>query len=104
MDWLTGLTKFFLDLLINLWNSFVGFLDDFWIRVADQILQAISSTVLLIPVPGFLDSVSLSLLFSSLPSSVLFFLSFLNLPSAFALISSAVTFRLIRKLVTLFQW
>lgn len=104
MDWLSGLTEWILTLFINLFNSFVAFLSDLWIDICEAVLSAIASTIESIPLPGFLDSISLGSLISLFPSDLLYFVGFLDLPRAFGLISAAVAFRLARKLITLFQW
>ncbi len=104
MDWLKGLTEWLLTLITNLWNSFIDFLKDFWIDIAEMVLSAIAGTVETIPKPGFLEGISLGSFLSHLPNEVLYFVGFLQLPEAFSLIASGVAFRLARKVITLFQW
>lgn len=104
MDWLASITTWLVALVKSVWNDFVEFFNEFWIDIAEIVLSAIASTISTIPSPAFLDSFSLSSLFSGLPSSLLYFLSYLQLPEAFALIGMGFTFRMIRKLITLFQW
>lgn len=104
MDWLSSITEWIKTLVTNLWNSLIEFLGDFWIDIAEAILNALAGTVESIPSPGFLDSVSLGSLVSAFPPDVLYFVGFLQLPSAFGLISSGVAFRMARKVATLFQW
>lgn len=104
MEWLTGLTTWLLQLIQSLWDSGVAFLNDIWISIADTVLSAIASVIVSIPVPGFMQTFSLSSLFSSMPSDLLYFLSFLQLGQAFLIISAGLAFRLTRKLLTLFQW
>lgn len=103
-DWLSSLTAWIISLIKLIWSDSTDFINDFWIGVAETILMAIASTISAIPAPGFLDSYSLSSLFSDLPSSFLYFLSFLQLREAFAVIGFGFTFRMVRKLITLFQW
>lgn len=104
MEWLTAITQWFLDLVKNLWNSFVEFLNDFWIGIADVVLTAVAGTITSIPSPTFLDSYSMGSLFNQIPTEVLYFLSFIPLSEGFSIISVALAFRIARKLLTLFQW
>lgn len=104
MDWIASLTRWLLSLVKMIWNSFVDFLGDFWVGIADSVLSAVADTIASIPVPGFLDTYSLSAIFASFPSDILYFVSFMNLTSAFAVVGMGFTFRMTRKLITLFQW
>ena len=104
MDWLASVTTWLISLVKAIWSDFVDFLNEFWIDIAETILDAIAATIAAIPSPAFLDSYSLSALFGDLPSSLLYFVGHLRLPEAFALIGMGFTFRMIRKLITLFQW
>lgn len=104
MDWLSAITEWFKTLFVNLFNSLVDFLNDFWLDICEAVLSAIAGTVESIPTPGFLESISLGSLISLLPGDILYFVGYLELPRAFGVISAGVAFRLARKLVTLFQW
>lgn len=104
MDWLSSITTWLIALVKAIWSDFVDFLNEFWILVAETILTTIASTISVIPTPAFLDSYSLSSLFSNLPSSLLYFLGHLHITEAFAVIGMGFTFRMVRKLITLFQW
>lgn len=104
MEWLTSITTWLLAILVNVWNSTIAFVSDFWVDIADSILSSIASVVVAIPTPSFLNDYSLSSIFSTIPSDILYFVSFLNLPEAFSLVGAGLSFRLLRKVVTLFQW
>ena len=104
MDWLSSITTWLIALVKAIWSDFTDFLNEFWILIAETVLTAIASTIVAIPAPAFLDSFSMASLLSHLPSSLLYFLAYLQLPEAFALIGMGFTFRMVRKLITLFQW
>lgn len=104
MEWLSGFTDWFVVLFQGLWNDSIEFLNDFWIGIVEQILFLISSVIISIPAPSFMSLYSLSLLFSSVPYEVLYFVSLLRFSEAFAIIGAGVGFRLGRKVLTLFQW
>lgn len=104
MEWLSGLTDWFVVLFQGLWNDGVEFLNDFWIGVVQQILSIIANMIVSIPVPSFISNYSLGQLILSIPPDVLYFVSYLRLSESFALIGAGVSFRLARKVLTLFQW
>lgn len=104
MDWLSSITAWVIALVKAIWSDFTDFLNDFWILVAETVLTAIAATIASIPAPAFLSSYSLGGLLSDLPSSLLYFVGHLQIPEAFALLGMGFTFRMVRKLITLFQW
>lgn len=104
MQWLSGLTDWFVVLFRGLWLDFIEFANDFWIGIIDQLLSILSSAINSIPVPSFFAHYSVANLLGSLPSDVLFFAYYLRLSEAFAIIGAAVSFRIARKVLTLFQW
>lgn len=104
MEWLSGLTDWFVVLFQGLWNDGIEFLNDFWIGIVQQILSLIANMIVSIPVPSFIANYSLGQLILSIPPDVLYFVSYLRLGESFALIGAGVSFRLGRKVLTLFQW
>lgn len=104
MEWLSSLTDWFVVLFQGLWNDGLEFLNDFWIGIIQQILSLIADVIVSIPVPSFLANYSLGQLISLMPVDVLYFVSYLRLPEAFGVIGVGVSFRLTRKVLTLFQW
>lgn len=103
-DFLNSLISWVSGVLKSLWADFVNFFNDLWIGIADTVLQSIASTVSSIPTPDFLDRYSLGTIISLLPSDVLYFVSLLGLTEAFYILGLGVSFRMVRKVVTLFQW
>lgn len=104
MDWLTGFTDWILSLVRQLWTDVIAFLTDLWIGIVQTILVSVADLIAGIPVPGFMETYSLGGILSALPSDVLYFVGFLNLPEAFGLIGMGLAFRMVRKVITLFQW
>lgn len=94
-DWLQELVKRLLDAL---WD----FLSDIVIAILDLLLSAIIGLLSLLPVP--FEGTSLQVVFDQLPPEVWFFLGYLQLPACFAVLGTALVFRLSRKVLTLFQW
>ena len=104
MEWLSGLTDWFVVLFQGLWADALEFANDSWVGIFDQVLSLVASIVSSIPVPGFLSTYSLSVLFSSVPPEILYFVVLLRFSEAFAIIGAGVSFRMGRKVLTLFQW
>lgn len=104
MEWLSSLTDWLVVLFQGLWNDNLEFLNDFWIGIAQQILSIVGDVIVSIPVPSFLGNYSLGQLVLMMPPDVLYFVSFLRLPEAFSVIGVGVSYRMSRKLITLFKW
>lgn len=102
--WLSPFTDWLVDLVRGLWNDGLEFLNDFWIDIVRQLLSLIADIIVSIPVPSFLGNISLQQLIDQFPPEVLYFASYLRLSEAFSLIGVAVSYRLSRKVVTLFRW
>lgn len=95
--WLLGL---FVKVFVAVWDLFT----DLFIALADAFLQALAAVVSAIPAPDFLTQHGLQSAFSQLSGDVLFFLSVFNIGTGIAMLGSAFAFRMLRKVVTLFQW
>lgn len=95
--WLLGL---FGKLFSAAWDLF----SDLAINIADLVLTAVAALIAAIPAPAFLQSVSLQQSFASISGDVLYFLAVFNIGPGIALLGSAFGFRMLRKVVTLFQW
>lgn len=100
---LDKLTAWFLDLAKSLISAIWDLLSDFLVFVLDTLLGVVEYLLGLISVPDFLSG-GLNSVWASMPSGVLWIVSQAGLPQALAIIGTAYGFRLIRKLVTLFQW
>lgn len=92
-EWFTGLFK-----------DFMEFITDIPVLVFKGIMDGAIYLLGLIPAPDFLAQHTLGSLFSALPSSLLYFVSFIGLPEALAAFGAGVIFRLTRKAMTLGQW
>lgn len=104
MDAIYALISWLAELIKSVWQAFVDFLSDIWIDVADIVLQAIAGLIVSIPVPSFLSNYSIGQIIGYMPSDVLYFVGLMHMGEGFALISGAVAFRMVRKVITVFQW
>lgn len=95
-EWLFGLVRSFFSAL---WT----FVVDAFIAIVELVVNAIVALISLIPVPSFM-SMGLQSFYGQLDPGILYLLSASGLPGALAVIGLGYTFRLARKVATLFQW
>lgn len=94
--WLLGLVK---AAFIALWQ----FVVDVFIGLVELIVMAVVGLLSLIPVPEFLSQ-GLQSVYGQLDPGILYLLGASGLPMALGIIGTGYAFRLVRKVVTLFQW
>lgn len=103
-DWLSKISKFFVDLVKDLLTAIVELLKDVLLWVLEGLLEAVRILFYLIPEPSFLTPNWMGDLLSPLPPFALFVISQIPFQTAFGIIAAGVTFYLARKLLTLGQW
>ncbi|WP_343549427.1 DUF2523 family protein [Ralstonia sp.] len=94
------LLKGFIAVFVALWDITL----DLAIEGLDLLLNAFTTVLGALPAPSFLGALTLQTLFGQLPQDLLFFLGVFNVGQAFAVVGAGVGFRLLRKVLTLFQW
>lgn len=94
--WLGGLVKDFVAALEQM-------LKDVFIAITESVLDMVVYVVGLIPVPDVAQS-GFQYLITPLPQGTLFILGQVGFAAGMAIIGSAYAARILRKLVTLFQW
>ncbi|EHP38864.1 minor coat protein [Cupriavidus basilensis OR16] len=77
---------------------------DLFINVADLFFQALAALIVAIPAPTFLSNYTLQSLFTGFSSDILYFVGVFRITEGIALLGVAFGFRMLRKVVTLFQW
>lgn len=85
-------------------HSIVSLIKDAVVWVISRILDLFALIVSAIPVPDFMSQYSLGNLLSLAGPDVGWFMVILRIPECFVVIGSGYAFRLLRKLLTLFQW
>lgn len=104
-NWLSNLSAWFVDLVKSVFLALVTFFHDIALWVFDGVLSALAALVAAIPAPAFLTGgVNVGSMLSVMPPFTLFVLNQLNIGACLAVIGAGVSFRLIRKFTTLFQW
>ncbi len=100
---LAQFTTWFLGLVAGWFTAFWTFVTDAVVWVADTVLTWVAAALNAVPVPDWLSH-GLSTLFSALDGGTMFLLTEAGIPQALGIIGAGFGFRLLRKLVTLFQW
>lgn len=95
-DWLLGLVK-------KIFGALWDFVVDAAIAIFSGIVDAFASAVAAIPVPDWLAN-GLQSIYGQLDGALLYYLSQAGFPQALAILGAGYGFRMLRKIVTLFQW
>lgn len=103
-DWLDKISRFFKDLFSSALNAILELLKDIILWFVEGFLNGIAYVLDLIPAPTFLPNNWLGELIGQLPSFALYVVSNINFGTALLIIGAGFTFRMLRKVVTLFQW
>ena len=95
-DWLFGLVQ-------DAFSALLDLLKDVFIAILELVLTAIGTALSAIPVPEFLTHGMQSIL-NGLGGDVTWLLGQSGLAAGLAIVGAGYGFRLVRKIVTLFQW
>ena len=96
-------TAWLLSLIGQLFTDVWNFLGDILLWVLEAFLSAVATLFGAITVPDWMSG-GMHSLFSALDSGPMWFLSAMGLPQGMAFLGTAVAIRLVRKVITLFQW
>lgn len=95
-EWLWGLVKDLVDAVVEL-------LRDLVVWALDGVLGALAAIIAAIPVPSFVQ-VGLGDILSGVHPMIGYFASGLNIGAGLSLLAAGFAFRMLRKVLTLFQW
>lgn len=101
--WLSDKIDSVLQWFVDFFHAIVEYLKDVPLDVFDKVLSAIRGAFTSIPVPDFVVN-GLQSFSSEFPPLMGYLLAQSGVAQGFALIGVAYTFRLLRKVFTLFQW
>lgn len=102
--WLSKLTWWFSYAIQTLFYALVAFLKDLVTYLLGVILSVVSSAISAIGVPSWISQYSLGGLLGNAGGAVMYFAALLMIPQGFTLLAAGYAFRLVRKVLTLFQW
>lgn len=101
---ISAFAQWLLSLVVKAFGAVWDLFTDLLINVADLFLSAVAVLIGAIPAPDFLVNHGLQSAFSGMTNDVLFFMGVFNVGPGIALLGSGFAFRMLRKVVTLFQW
>lgn len=102
-EYFNGLYNNLIEWFVTIFQDFGEFMQDLFVWCLDTFLTGISALITAIPVPEFLTN-GLSYYLTFIDPSILYFLERSGFAEGLALLGAGVTFRLLRKLITLGQW
>lgn len=103
-DWLTSAIAWIWDTLKEAFLSLFDLIYDAALYVFNEMLRWIATAFEVIDPPQWLTDNNMGQLFSGLHPDIVYFVGQLGFASGFVMLGGAITFRMMRKLVTLFQW
>lgn len=96
-DWLAAQVK-------AVWGFFVTFMKDLVIFSIAQTLDLVKTIIEALPPPTFLTDLALCTILSDAGAWAQWAIATFRLPEGFAILAAAIVFRLLRVVLTLFQW
>jgi hypothetical protein len=103
-DWIEKVTQWLFDLVVKIIKAIWDFFVDIAIELFDLVLSVVASALKAIPVPDFMTAYSLGNLIGNMDQDILFFVGILQIPTALGFLATGFSVRMVRKVVTLFQW
>ena len=100
---LNDFTTWLLQLITKFFSALWDFVVDAFVNALDLLLSAVVGLLGLIPVPDALSQ-GLQSFFAGVDPGIIYLVNALGVFAGFAMIGAAYGFRLVRKVVTLFQW
>lgn len=104
VGWLTDLTNWLRDLVKTMFTEAIEFAKDFIEMAFAMFVDVVLVVIAAIPVPEFLDGLSLCSILGDAGPSVAWAVGAMRVPEGMAIIAGGFLFYLVRKVVTLFQW
>lgn len=95
-EWLVGLVK-------EAFTALFTLLLDLVIEAFDLLLTALSAIMAAVPLPQFATQ-GIGSLLANIPPEVWYFAGPLKIGECFAVLGAAFSFRMLRKILTFFQW
>ncbi len=103
-DFFATLYNKFLSVIQLVFFDIVDFFSELSVGIYDALLTALAVIIESIPFPDFLATNGLQVAIDALPQDVLYFLSQTGFNQAMGVLSLGLGFRMLRKLLTFFQW
>ena len=104
MGWLTDLTQWLVEQLKKLFSNGVEMFQDLLLFFFERWLALVAVQWGMLPMPDFLQGYTLCTLLTQAGPTVGWALNTFRVGEALGLIAAGYSFRMVRKLITLFQW
>lgn len=104
MGWLTNFTNWLREQFLALWNALVELLGDLVVWLVEAMLDLVVVIVEALPAPDFIADYSICALLSSAGPTAAWALGSFRIAEGLGLLAAGFAFRMLRKLLTLFQW
>ncbi len=103
MDFIIDIWNDFKAWAEGIWNDFTEFFADLPVDIFEALLDGVALVLETIPVPAFITQ-DLGFYLNGIDPGILYFVQRSGFANAIALLGAGLSFRLLRKLVTLGQW
>lgn len=104
VGWLTDLSQWFWGVVISIFEAIVPMVHDAFVWGLEQLLSLVVMAVNLVGAPTFLAGYSLNTLFAAAGPTFGWLATTFRIGDCLAIIGAGYAFRLVRKVLTLFQW
>lgn len=102
--WLERLTNWLGEMVATVFGALVDLVKDFVLFAVRGVLDLVLAIVNAIPVPDFLSQYSICTLLANAGPTAAWAVGTFKIAECLSVLMLAVSFRLLRKLLTLFQW
>lgn len=103
-DWIDDFENWVVQLVKDVWQAVTDFFHDMSLQLIKTVFDVVVEIAKLIPVPQWMTDYSLGHLFGMLSPTLGYFVDRLGFSVGLPLIGLGYGVRVIRKLLTLFQW
>lgn len=104
MGWLSDATDWLGEQIEAVWNATEAFFSDLLVGAVETVLDLVSTIANGIPVPEFLQGISICGTLSQAGPTAAWISDICHLPEGMTAIAGGFAFRMLRKLLTLGQW
>ncbi len=102
--WLTDLTKWLWDAIVRIFGALITLLNDLVIIFFDGCFSLILLLLGVLPLPDFLAGHTMADLLGSAGSTIVWFCDVFQISNSMRVISAAMVFQIMRRLITLGIW
>ncbi len=102
--WLDDLTAWIWKVVKLVFDAFMDFVNDLFVRTLEQVLTLVLLVLKLLPLPDFMKGQSIGSMLANGGSTILWFADLFQIGPSIVLIGVAMVFYLLRRVLTLGIW